>query len=66
MHSPETVRAACVFHRYFERDPHFLWTAGPKPTFSDALYHRDFPHEAQGELADTQRKALAAVLLSTQ
>ena len=49
-----------LLNEYFERDPGFLWTAGPKPTMNDALYHHGFPHEAQGDDADTARKDLAA------
>jgi glycine amidinotransferase len=43
----------------FERDPTFLWTAGPKPTMSDRLYHADYPHEARGEGANCVRSQLA-------
>ena len=49
-----------LLNEYFERDPSFLWTAGPKPTMNDALYHHGFPHEAQGDDTDTARKDLAA------
>eukprot|EP00747_Dinoflagellata_sp_TGD_P169158 gnl/TRDRNA2_/TRDRNA2_197383_c0_seq1.p1 gnl/TRDRNA2_/TRDRNA2_197383_c0~~gnl/TRDRNA2_/TRDRNA2_197383_c0_seq1.p1 ORF type:complete len:500 (+),score=74.64 gnl/TRDRNA2_/TRDRNA2_197383_c0_seq1:119-1618(+) len=48
-----------LLNEYFERDPDFLWTAGPKPTMNDSLYHQDFPHEAQGSTADCRRKELA-------
>lgn len=40
-----------LLNEYFERDPEFLWTAGPKPTMNDAIYHLNFPHEALDDLA---------------
>lgn len=48
-----------LLNEYFERDPNFVWTAGPKPTMNDAMYRSDFPHEARGEEADRLRKELA-------
>jgi len=48
-----------LLNEYFERDPNFQWTAGPKPTMSDHLYHRGFPHEAKGKESDCLRMQLA-------
>lgn len=42
---------------YFESDPNFSWTAAPKPTYSDDMYHLDFPHEGLGR--DAERAELS-------
>ena len=49
-----------LLNEYFERDPNFIWTAGPKNTMADHMYHHEFPHEARGVEADTTRELLAA------
>lgn len=49
-----------LLNEYWERDPNFLWTAGPKATMADSLYHTDFPFEAAQPGAESERAQLAA------
>jgi glycine amidinotransferase len=48
-----------LLNEYFELDPNFVWTAAPKPTMTDAMFMKDFPHEARGGEADNRRQILA-------
>jgi len=48
-----------LLNEYFERDPNFVWAAAPKPTMNDELYRLDFPHEAKGGDANSERAILA-------
>eukprot|EP00928_Gymnodinium_smaydae_P020963 TRINITY_DN1811_c0_g2_i1.p1 TRINITY_DN1811_c0_g2~~TRINITY_DN1811_c0_g2_i1.p1 ORF type:complete len:719 (+),score=118.44 TRINITY_DN1811_c0_g2_i1:115-2271(+) len=48
-----------LLNEYFEGDPNFIWSAAPKPTMKDSLYHTAFPHEAKGDAADQKRAILA-------